>query len=227
MIERVQQRIDDRAYWNDDRVKALLNQIKDDITQELKVVAERKYTFSSTKGLESYAIPHGFISNHLLHYGEPHWNIIEIVGSPKGLVVGNFDVSLEGVPRVGYIWGESGRKQINIYPTFNVDGIEISWWFYGWPEDMTNDNDEPQFPAEWHPSLPKLAINEAKVDDDQMSPADAEIIKVREIRKLRGLATTNFLNSQTDSRLATIDDKFPVRNTEPIVFNVTTDGGIW
>jgi len=227
MIERVQRRIDDRAYWNDDRVTALLNQLKDDIAQELKVTAKRKYIFASVQGQQSYAVPHGFVSNELLHYGTPHFNEIEIVGSPRDFEKGNWQVDLEGVPRMGYIWGESGRRQLTIYPTFNGDAIEITWWFYGWPEDMTLDNDEPQFPTEWHPSLPKLAINEAKVDDDQMNLSDAEVIKAKEINKLRGMASTNFLNSQTVSQLASIDEVFPVRDGEPMKFNITTDGGIW
>lgn len=227
MIERVQRRIDDRAYWNDDRVTALLNQLKDDIAQELKVTAQRKYTFASVSGQQSYAVPHGFVSSELLHYGTPHFNEIQIVGSPRDFELGNWQVDLEGIPRMGYIWGESGRRQLTIYPTFNDDAIEITWWFYGWPEDMTLDNDEPQFPTEWHPSLPKLAINEAKVDDDQMNLADAEVIKVKEINKLRGMASTTFLQSQTVSQLASIDEVFPHRDGEPMRFNVTTPGGVW
>ena len=131
------------------------------------------------------------------------------------------------MPRIGYIWHESGRRQLTIYPTFNDDGVEISWWFYGWPEDMINDNDEPQFATEWHPSLPKLVINEAKMDDKEMNPADVETIKMREIHKLRGLATTTFLLSEKDSRLASIDEHFPAIGSEPMIFNVFTEGGQW
>ena len=227
MINKVQVRIDDRAYWNDDRVTGLLNQLKDDISQELKITAKRKYTFASVAGQTSYAVPHGLVSSELLHYGEPHWNEIRIVGGPRDFELGNHQVDLEGVPVMGYIWGESGRNQLTIYQTFNDTGIEITWWFYGWPEDMILDNDEPQFPTEWHPSLAKLAINEAKVDDDQMNLSDAEVIKAKEINKLRGMASTTFLQSQTRSQIASIDEVFPQRDGEPIRFDVTTPGGWW
>jgi len=153
MIERFQARLDDNVYWNDTRAIALVNTMKDKLAQELRVLAPSYYTFDSVQGQQSYEVPSKLIANQLLYYNSSYNQIIRIVKGPQSIYGPYSEVDQQGFPTIGYIWGVSGRRQLTVFPTFNVDDITIQWWFWGWPEDLANYNDEPQMPTPWHSSL--------------------------------------------------------------------------
>lgn len=210
ILDRVQGRVDDNVYWNDVRLTAILNHLKDKMAQEMRVVSPQYYEFVSVQGQENYEVPFTYVSNHLLLWDATN-NKGEIVihDSPRDIHKRVLDESMEGLPARGYIWGVSGRRQLTIYPTFNVDGTAIKWWFYGWAEDLAVDNDEPQFPLEWHPSLVDGLMNAVRVDDEKMAVSDEAILWNKEIIKIRGLAVTKELLSVGEKTYGNVDHTYP------------------
>ena len=108
----------------------------------------------------------------------------------------------------------------------------MQWWFWGWPEDLAADNDEAQFPVEWHPSLVEGMINQAKVDDREMSTSDALILWKDEIRKIRSLDVTSELVAR-NGQLGSIESHFPrIGGSDdpgewPFRIASSDEGGIW
>jgi len=84
----------------------------------------------------------------------------------------------------------------------------MEWWFWGWLPKLEGDNDESRLPIEWHPSIVKGMVNQAKVDDKEMSPADALILWQNEVRKLKQLEVTKAIIEQ-GGQYGTIDTVFP------------------
>lgn len=208
MIIRFQDSVDDRTFWNDVRAIALCNRFKDKMAQEMRIVAESYYEFDSVQGQQNYQVPSKLVTHHYLYYNSSYNTEIKIVKSPRNIYGPYAEVTQEGWPTIGYIWGASGRRQLTIYPLFNTDGITVQWWFWGWPEDLAVDNDEPQFPVGWHPSLVEGMINQAKVDDKEMSPADALILWKDQIRIIKALDVTRDLVARK-GQMGTIESHFP------------------
>lgn len=228
MIRKVQDRLDDDVYWNDKRVIALLNEGKDELAKKLKCTTQQYYEFDSVAGQQKYQVPTTLVKSHLLFYNSGYNQEIHIHDDPNDIYTMYPDVTQEALPTKAYIWGASGRRDLVIYPTFNTDGITIKWWFYGWPEDIENDNDEYNFPTEWHPSLVKYAIHQAKVDDDELSVADALILWENEIRDIKSLDVTLALLSTSETRYGTVDAHFPRvgSGSNPLGLRITGDGDV-
>jgi len=228
MITRIQGRLDDDVYWNDKRLKAILNQVQDKIAQELAITTPHYYSFESVQGQQHYQVPSGFVANELIHYNSGVNKVISIMKSPKAIHGVYTDPTMEGNPSIGYIWGSSGRRQLTIYPTFSSDGITIEWWFWGFPNELVGDNDEPTFPSEMHPSLVECTIAEAKSDDKEISISDALIIFANEIRKLRRLESMIEIIGNK-GRYGSIDNVFPSIPGSPNVpqFYDSTGEIIW
>ena len=209
MLNRIQSRVDDDVYWNDSRLTGIINHIKDKMSQEMRVVRKQQYEFDSVEGQQYYQVPDRYVIHHYLYYNSTYNTEIVMKDSPRDVYGPSSDPTLEGNPTMGFIWGVSGRRQLCIYPTFSEDGVELTWWFYGWPEDLAVDNDEPDFPIEWHPSLVDGAINQTKVDDKEMSVGDALILWKNEVQTIRGLATTRELLSAGEKAWGSVESHFP------------------
>lgn len=227
IIVRVQDTVDDRAFWDDTRLKAMINRFKDKMAQEMTFTNQQKYEFSSVVGDRHYEVPHGYISNHLLFYNGNNRNEIFIRDSPRDIDSLYLNRTEQGLPREGYVWGDgSGRRQLTIYPTFSSI-LDVEWWFYGWPEDLVGDKDELPFPIEWHPSLAEACIDETRQYDKEIGIADQILLWGTYIRKIRQMDVTKELVSSSDNRYASNRRGVPHHVGDPMYFNINTENGIW
>lgn len=210
MIARFHNRLDSGAkvFWGDARAIGLINEILDDICQELVITVPHHLTLLSVQGQRKYQVPSTFMSNELLQYDNGNPYEIVLKNTPR-FIEGQFiDVDTQGNPTRGYIWYESGRRELTIYPTFAISNLTIDWYFWGWPEDVSADSDEPSIPIEWHPSIVKEMRNRQRSDDQEISVADQAALWELEIRKIKKMDT--FKEIQTSSgRYGTFDGNFP------------------
>ena len=211
------------SYWNDSRATALLNTVKDKLAQEFTVNrTEQKYEFDSVEGQQVYQVPSTFVAHRWMYFNSSYNNVIKFYDGPESIYGPVADQTAEGVPFAAYIWGSSGRRELTIYPTFADDGIEVQWWFYGWPPDVAVNNDEPHLPIEWHPSIVKLMVAEQQRFDKIISVGDALIITEKVVRTLKEMDTTKRITS-LGGRSGSVDDEFP--SEEYGIFNVKFSGG--
>jgi hypothetical protein len=170
MIDYVQDTIGARRYWNDKRIISFINQVQEKMATMLKLVCQDYYKFSSS--LETrYTIPSSYVSNQLLYYNNGgSENVIKIIPTPNNIygVFNNPDTDSTDNPNKAFIWNASGRKELWIYPKFATEGIDISWFFWGLPSKLVNDNDVSPLPPEWHILIVEAVINKIKVNDEWM-----------------------------------------------------------
>lgn len=227
IITRVQDTVDDRAFWDDTRLKTLINRYKDKMAQEMTFTNQQKYEFSSIVGSRHYEVPHGYISNELLWYDGDNNNEIFIRDSPRDIDAQYTTRTEQGQPREGYVWGDgSGRRQLTIYPTFD-SVVTVEWWFYGWPEDLAGDNDELPFPVEWHPTLAEACIDSTREYDKLISVADELLLWTTSIRKIRQMDVTKVLVDSADNRYASNARQVRRHVGDPMYFNINTPTGRW
>jgi len=214
------------AYWNDARSTALINTVKDKLAQEFTVNrTEQKYEFDSVQGQQAYEVPSTFIAHRHMYYNSSRNRVIELYDGPEIIYGPVADQSTEGLPCAAYIWGVSGRRELNIYPTFDDDGITVEWWFYGWPPDVAVDNDEPHLPIEWHPSIVELMLAEQRRFDNVISVSDSLIIWERTVNMLKRLDSTKQLTS-VGGQSGSVDNNFPLIQTpDPAGFQIQFPGG--
>jgi len=233
MITRFHDSMDDAnaVYWNDRRAASLANRMKDKLVTELKVTTKQSYQFDSVQGQQTYQVPERFVAHELLFYNSSYNTEIVIGDSPRVIYGKYSDVTTQGWPSVGFIWGVSGRRELTIYPTFNESGIELTWWFWGYPTDIIEDNDEFNLPTDWIPSIVEGMINERASRDSEINMADALMLWKDEIRKIKAMQTYQSLLGNT--RLyGTFDGQFSriseSADQEELPFNIGgTNGGIW
>lgn len=212
MIDRFHGMMDsyNRVYWNDTRATDLLNATKDRLAQEFTVNrTEQYYTFNSVEGQEQYQVPSTYVVHRLLYFNSSYNRRIKMHDGPELMHGPVADQSIEGVPSDCYIWGASGRRELTIYPTFNADDITVQWWFYGWPPNVVVDNDEPNLPLEWHPSIVEIMTAEQQAADKQITVGDKFIIWENNIRRLKRLDVTKQLTS-IGGQSGSIDAHFPL-----------------
>lgn len=198
-----------RVFWNDARATVLLNTIKDKIAQEFTVNrVEQYYTLDSVQGQENYEVPSTYVSHELMFFNSSYNREIILHSSPKSIQLSVADKTIQGIPSDAYIWGVSGRRQLTIYPTFNVDGLTIQWWFYGWPPDLAVDNDEPHFPVEWHPSIVDIMVAHQQEFDKVISTGDRLIIWREAIDRIRRMDVSKQLTS-TGGQSGSFNSNFP------------------
>lgn len=231
MIKRFQSRLDDsaKAYWNDERAKTLANTVMDRLVVEFGVIAQLYYTFNSVQGQQNYQVPSNFIASHYLYFNGTNNREIVIVDSPRDIYGPTAEVTQEGTPTMGYIWGVSGRRQLTIYPTFNVDDIELMWWFWGTVPELEGDNDEPMLPVEWHPSIVEAMVDQAMQDDKFITVGDRLILWENMVKKLKRLDSMKAA-IEIPKQHGSVEDSFP-SISEGQYFRISgredVDGVIW
>lgn len=234
MITRFHDSMDDAnaVYWNDRRATSLANRMKDKLAQELKVTTKQLYEFDSVQGQQTYEVPERFIAHELLRYDSDSGSGEIIIKDTPRAIYGKYSsVTTEGFPSVGFIWGVSGRRELTIYPTFNADGIELTWWFWGYPPDIQEDNDEFHLPTDWHSSIVEGMINERAARDGEINMADNLLLWKDEIRKIKALQTYQALLGRT-RQYGTFEGQFSKISAgggnEELPFSIAgTDGVIW
>ena len=233
MITRFHDSMDDAnaVYWNDRRATSLANRMKDRLNTELKVIVEQLYEFDSVEGQQTYQVPERYVANELIWYDSSYNKEIVLKDSPRDIHLRYGDVTTEGMPSIGYIWGVSGRRELHIYPTFNQNWLLITWWFWGYPADIIEDNDEFQLPTDWHPAIVEGMINERAARDGEMTHADALTLWIYEVKKIKAMQTYQDLLGRT-KQYGTFDGQFSKisssANKEELPFRIVgTDGGIW
>lgn len=234
MITRFHDSMDDAnaVYWNDRRATSLANRMKDKLVTELKVTTKQLYEFDSVEGQQSYEVPERFVSHELLFYNSSYNNEIKVYDTPRVIYTKFSSPTQEGLPSVGYIWGVSGRRELTIYPTFNADGIELTWWFWGLCPDIDEDNDEFHIPTDWHPAIVEGMINERAARDGEMTQGDNLLLWKDEVRKIRAMQTFQALLGRTH-QYGTFDGQFSrisvSQDKEELPFSVASDteGVLW
>jgi len=214
------------VYWNDTRATALLNTVKDKLAQEFTVNrTEQYYTFDSVEGQKAYQVPSTFVAHRHMYFNSSYSRVIKFYSGPEAFYGPVADQDTEGVPHSAYIWGVSGRRELNFYPTFSEDGLTVQWWFYGWPPDVAVDNDEPHLPIEWHPSIVELMLAGQRQFDKVISVSDELIIWDRTVRMLKELDATKEITS-LPGQTGSIDNNTPaIPNSPEAGFNILFDGG--
>lgn len=215
------------TFWDDTRSIALINTFKDKMAQEFGINrVEQEYTFYSVEGQETYQVPATFVSHELLYFNSSYNRKIEMVNGPGDIFGPASDVDVEGIPMICYIWGVSGRRELRVYPTFNEDGLTVRWWFYGWPPDVANDNDEPRLPQEWHPTIVEAMIDFQQAFDGQISQADRVMLWEMHIKRLKRLDATVEFMTKRGQQYGTIDDNFPrIADVSDLEFRAKFSGG--
>ena len=232
MIIRFHSRMDAGAkvFWNDIRAIALINEIVDDICQELVTTVPCKYTFKSVSGQQNYQVPSNYVVNELLFYNSSYNNEIVIDTTPRKIYKLYPDTTTEGYPTRGFIWHQSGRRELQIYPTFSEDDIEMDWWFFGWPEDLVGDKDEPAVPIEWHPSITKEMRNRQREEDGEITLSDLSILWAREVIKIKRMDCTKEILSNR-GQYGTFEGNYPRISVGSSIDNqivvASDDGTIW
>jgi hypothetical protein len=219
------------VYWNDRRAISLANRIKDKVVTELKVVTKQSYQFDSVQGQQTYQVPERYVASELLYYNSSYNREIVLKDSPRDIYLPYPNVTTQGWPSIGFIWGVSGRRELTIYPTFNADGIEITWWFWGYAPDIDEDNDEFALPTDWHPAIVEGMINERAARDGEINMADNLLLWKDEIRKIKAMQTYQHLLGRT-KQYGSFDGQFSrisaSADKEELPFRIVgTDGGIW
>ena len=226
MIKRFHNAMDsmNEAFWNDARSIALINRLKDNLAQEFHVNrVEQTYTFVSVANQSHYQVPSTFVANEYLSYYDSVYSEITIVNSPKDIYRFITDDTMAGLPIVGSIWGVSGRRELQLYPVFASDGITLTWNFYGWPPDVALDNDEPDLPLEWHPTIVEGMIDHQQAFDGIMSKIDAvQLWQTVHIPKLKRLDISIEMNTRRGST-GSLDDHFS--QSHDIMLNAKFPGG--
>lgn len=215
------------TFWNDARSIALINMFKDKLAQEFGVNrVEQEYTFQSVEGQEKYEVPAAFVSHELLYFNTGYNRKIHMMNGPGDIFGPASDVSVEGIPSRCFIWGISGRRELRIYPTFNTSGLTVYWWFYGWPPNVANDNDEPRLPQEWHPTIVEAMIDFQQSFDGIISKADYMNCWEIHIKKLRKLDATVEFMTKSGEQYGTVDDNFPrIADASDLDFQARFSGG--
>ena len=209
IIDYVQLSVNDRRYWNDNRLISLLNLLQMKMANDLKLVFRDYYTLSSTLE-QRYLLPSSLISIELLWYdNEGTEQHIDIVNSPKEVYLKHSDPDTEtsGQPGKGFIWEASGRKELWIYPLFDAAGVEICMWFYGIPPKLNTDNDTPVLATEWHIHLIESAINRIMRLDEQITIAEEEALWSKIIHACKTMDTTKTI-METNSSIRQ-DNNYP------------------
>ena len=229
MITRFQTLMDsmNTAFWDDSRSLTLINLFKDKLAQEFSVNrVEQEYTFQSVAGQETYQVPSTFVSHEYLYFNSSYNREIVLKDSPRDIYGPASDVTLQGIPMRGVIWGVSGRRELRIYPTFSTSGLTVHWWFYGWPPDVSNDNDEPRLPLEWHPTIVEAMVDFQQAFDGQISKADYVLMWENHVKKLKKLDATVEFMSKMGQTYGTVDDNFPrIASTSDLDFRAKFSGG--
>jgi len=229
MIDRFQSRMDSGAkvFWNDARAIPLINEIIADISQELVVTVPCHLTFQSVASQKNYEVPSNYVVNELLFYNSSYNNEIHIKNTPRNIYTVYPDTTTEGYPTRGFIWHQSGRRELQVYPTFSEAGLDINWWFFGQPEDLTSDKDEPAIPIEWHSSIVKMMRYIQREEDNEMSFSESEILQAKEIAKIKRLDTTKEILSN-HGQYGSFEGNFPRISPDlDIVVTSEIDGVIY
>jgi hypothetical protein len=209
IIDYVQLSINDRRYWNDERLISLLNLLQMKMANDMKLVFRDFYKFESTLE-QRYLLPSSLISIELIWYDNAGTEQrINVVNSPKEVYTKHSDPDTDtsDQPYKAFIWEASGRKELWIYPLFDTAGVEIWMWFYGIPPKLNTDNDTPVLHTEWHIHLIESAINRIMRLDEQITIGEEEALWSKIIHSCRSMDTTKMV-METDGKVRQ-DNNYP------------------
>ena len=230
MIKRIHGQIADysRTYWNDERIIVLINDIKDSVAQEL--VCDRcecYYELPLIADQQKYEVPHNLTYSHYLYLNSTYNRKIKIKVGPASLYGPTSVPTQTGTPEFGFIWKYSGRREVTFFPVPNED-LTADWYFLGWPEDIANDNDEVNFPIDWHPSIVRMCLNRIKREDEVISVADELLLETKEMRRIKRLDSTKAILEEGGT-YGTLFDSIPqVGSMSEMKFRIDRgDGAIW
>jgi len=215
------------TFWNDARSIQLINVHKDKLAQEFGVNnVQQEYTFQSVAGQETYQVPSAYVAHEKLYFDTSYNQEIHMKNGPGDIFGPASDVSVQGIPTRCFIWGVSGRRELRIYPTFNTSGLTVRWWFYGWPPNVANDNDEPLLPTEWHPTIVEAMIDFQQAFDGHITKADYMACWKIHIKTLKKLDATVEFMTKRGQQYGTVDDTFPrIQSISDLDFKARFPGG--
>lgn len=160
MIEEVQDLTEDPEYWTASRVTTLINRGQRDIANFMGVSVTGYTVFESVDEQEQYQLPNDWVSPELISFtsdGASHE--IRIVANPRQIMNLTEETRQTGTPTQAFIWAKADRPELWVYPLFDTDGIEVRLFYWRRPPDVSDDNDEPLVPRDWHTHLVDYAMN--------------------------------------------------------------------
>lgn len=165
IVTRVQSLTEDTAYWTSARIKALINQCKDEISNHFGILLSGFNEFDSVVAQQSYMIPADFRKLEVLYWNNGTTLTQENFTTPKYIAEISSDLDETGTPEYWYLWGKYDKQELWFYPTFDAV-YTVQMWYWRDIPDIVNDNDEPLVPKEWHSEIAEYCRRQIWLEDE-------------------------------------------------------------
>lgn len=214
LVTEAQALLEDPAYWTAARLTTLFNRGMRDLSNYMGLCVPAYMKFQSVEGQQQYMLPYDYIANQNLSFeANGTTNVINLKPSPNFIYGQVHDPDEEGTPYLGFIWAKEDIPELWIYPTFDDDNIDVDWFYWRRPPSITNDNDRPLIPVNWHTFLVDYAVNYTYVQD-RVTGWTFSIFETWWLNKKIEIRMSDSIQDaeNRDVRFGIMDDQIPKRN---------------
>jgi len=228
LVSEAQSLIEDPEYWTAARLTVLFNRGMRDLANEQGVTVTGYFISLSVQGQQQYQVPYDFKYYQMIAFdSNGDYNKITLKPRPNAIYSVVSNPTEEGTPSVGFLWAKEDREELWIYPTFDSDDIEMEWFYWRRPPDITNDNDEPLIPRDWHTYLVDYAVNFTLQQDAEKGWSYPVFYSWWQDQK-RNVQVSSVIGSgaHDDIRIGVFDDQLPRVTGDALGIITGNDGDV-